>query len=124
MSQRKKQKVTITDMEILNRLERLGFTLIRPDMFLAFVGLQLVANGRAIPVERAANIIKKSKLNLKLRAGGCPVDNILEGLVYITIYKRELLQKFFDNKELEVWQNEITAPIFDILEELSRIYKI
>lgn len=124
MSRQKKQKETTTNLQILSRLDRLGFLDIKPDIFLAFVGLNLVARGKVITAQRAASIIKKSKLNLKLKASGAPVENILEGLIYITIYKRELLNDFFTHREYPVWNDEVVGPIFDIMYELSRIYKI
>lgn len=124
MSRQKKQKETTTNLQILSRLDRLGFLDIKPDIFLAFVGLNLVARGKVITAQRAASIIKKSKLNLKLKASGAPVENILEGLIYIVIYKRELLNEFFTHREYPVWEDEVVGPIFDILYELSRIYKI
>ena len=124
MSRQKKQKETTTNLQILSRLDRLGFLDIKPDIFLAFVGLNLVARGKVITAQSAASIIKKSKLNLKLKASGAPVENILEGLIYIVIYKRELLNDFFTHREYPVWDDEVVGPIFDILYELSRIYKI
>lgn len=124
MSQHKKQKETTTNLQILSRLDRLGFLDIKPDIFLAFVGLNLVARGKVVTAQRAASIIKKSKLNLKLKASGAPVENILEGLIYIVIYKRELLNDFFTHREYPIWDDEVVGPIFDILYELSRIYKI
>lgn len=124
MSRRKKQKETITNLQILSRLDRLGFLNIKPDIFLAFVGLNLVARGKVVTAQRAASIIKKSHLNLKLKAGGMPTENILEGLIYMVVYKRELLNDFFTHREYPVWNDEVVGPIFDILYELSRIYKI
>lgn len=92
---------------------------------IAFIGLLLVNKGRAISLERGMKIVKQSKLNLKIEGNSAiPCVNIVQAMISLVIYKRNLLEKFFANQELEVWNDEIAAPLFDIMNEMSEVYKI
>lgn len=126
MSRRKKQKNITTNRQLLERLYRLQIVrALSVPKLVAYIGLNLVNKGKAIPVAKALKIIGKSKLDKKLIKGDIiPLENVLEALIYITIMKRELLKFFLDNKDLEIWSDENIAPILDIMQELSEIYKI
>lgn len=126
MSRRKKQKNIITSRQFLERLYRLQVvkTLSIPKL-VAYIGLNLVNKGNPVPVAKALKIIGKSKLDKKLIAGKIiPLENVLESIIFIVILKRELLKSFFDDKDLPIWSDENIAPILDIMQELSEIYKI
>ena len=112
MSQPKKSKDTITNYAIYYRLDRLGFTKLPLDIFLAYVGLQLVNRGKVVGLKRAFKIIKETKLNEKIQV---PQENIIESLIYLVIWKRKLIQTFIEHPEYDVWNDEITAPLFEIL---------
>lgn len=124
MSQQKKQKVNITNREIYSRLNRLGWTELPSDIFLAYLGLQLVNKGSVIDIDRAMKIIHDTHLDEKMHSTAIPCENIVEGLIYMTVYKRELISRFLDNPEFEVWEDELTGPLFDILKDLSEVYKL
>lgn len=121
MSQPKKPKDTITNYAIYYRLDRLGFTKLPLDIFVAYVGLQLVNRGKVVGLKRAFKIIKETKLNEKIQV---PQENIIESLIYLVIWKRKLIQTFIEHPEYDVWNDEITAPLFEILKELQEIYKV
>lgn len=92
---------------------------------IAFIGLLLVNKGRAISLERGMKIVKQSKLNLKIEGNSAiPCVNIVQAMIALVIYKRQLLEKFFANQELEVWNDEIAAPLFDIMYEMSEVYRV
>lgn len=92
---------------------------------IAFIGLLLVNKGRAISIERGMKIVKQSKLNLKIEGNSAiPCVNIVQAMIALVIYKRQLLEKFFANQELEIWNDEVAAPLFDIMYEISKVYKI
>lgn len=124
MSQQKKQKNTITTRQIYERLRRLGFTKCKPDWFLAYAALLLCNRGKVVELVRADKIIKSYELDKRLLKIGVPTENLVEGLIYIVIYKRELLSKFLNSPTLEVWQNEVTAPIFDLLKQINGTYRV
>lgn len=126
MSQQKSKKVSITNYQILARLKRLPLvSRLSVNEFIAYVGLQLCNKGNVVGVERAIKIIHQAKLHLKIETNSAiPTSNILQAMIYLVIYKRKLLNHYFEHKEYPVWEDEITAPIFDILEQLSKIYLI
>lgn len=126
MSRQKKQKNTITSRQFLERLYRLQVVkALSIPKLIAYIGLNLVNKGNPIPVAKALKVIGKSKLDKKLIAGKIiPLENVLESIIFIVILKRELLKSFFDNKDLPIWSDENIAPILDIMQELSEIYKI
>ena len=126
MSQQKKQKVNITKQALLWRLKRLPIThQVTIAEFIAFIGLILVNHGRAIDFTTALRIIHKSKLHLKIKANSAiPCHNILDALIHLVVFKRKLCNEFFENTEYEIWQDEIIAPIFDIMYDISKIYKV
>lgn len=126
MSQQKSKKVSITNYQILARLKRLPLvSRLSVNEFIAYVGLQLCNKGNVVGVERAIKIIHQAKLHLKIETNSAiPTSNILQAMVHLVIYKRELLQSFFDNPDLPVWKDESTAPIFDIMQQIAGIYKI
>ena len=125
MSQQKKEKASITNKEIYNRLVRLGFDKVPTDFFVAYVGLNLVARGKAVSLTKAYSIIMKSHLDELVRTNSdIPCENKIEALIYIAILKRNLIQELVDNQEAEIWLDEQVAPLLDILQELIRIYRI
>lgn len=126
MSTHKKQKTTITKLLILNRLRRLPIVqrLSVPE-FVAFVALLLVHKGKPIELEYGIRVIHRFKLHHKLECNSAiPTVNALEALIHIVVYKRKVLNHYFEHKEYPIWEDEIAAPIFDILEQLSKIYLI
>ena len=126
MSRQKKQKNIITSRQFLERLYRLQVVKTLPiPKLVAYIGLNLVNKGNPVPVAKALKIIGISKLDKKLIAGKIiPLENVLESVIFIVLLKRELLKSFFDNKDLPIWSDENIAPILDIMQELSEIYKI
>ena len=126
MSQQKKQEDSITNAQILLRLLKLDVVRRLPTAtFLAYVCLQLLNHGKVVPFTTAIKIIKQKKLDVIVKKNPClPTGNVLEGLIFLVIYKRKLCQAIFDMPEAEIWENEITAPLFDIMETLSKIYKV
>lgn len=121
-----KPEETTTNRQIYERLRRLPIvqTLDTPKL-IAYIGLNMVNKGKVVYYAQGVRIINHSKLDYKLiKAGTIPFDNLLEAMIYLVVTKRKKLKYFFNNKDLEVWSNEITAPLFDILEELSKIYNI
>lgn len=126
MSQPKKQKVNITNQQLLFRLMRLDVACKIPiDVFIAYVGLQLVNHGKVVAFSKAMKIIKKSKLNNTIKyKSGIPCENILEALIHLTIFKRKLVKEIIDNEAAEIWDDELAAPIFDIMKDIMEIYKI
>ena len=94
MSPRKKQKDIITNRQLYERLYRLGWHKVNPAVFLAYVALQLVNKGDVVPMPKAVRCIKKYNMDKTLGKIGVPTINMLEGLIYITIYKRELCKTF------------------------------
>lgn len=126
MSQQKKQKVNITNRKLLNRLLRLAIVKALPvEKVIAYIGLLLVNKGNIITVPQALRIIEHSKLHLKIKANSAiPCDNILDALIHLVVYKRKLLKFFFTNQNLPVWNYEPSGPLFDIMYDISKIYKI
>lgn len=126
MSQQKKQKVNITNRKLLNRLLRLAIVKALPvEKVIAYIGLLLVNKGNIITVPQALRIIEHSKLHLKIKVNSAiPCDNILDALIHLVVYKRKLLEYYFANQDLPVWNYEHSAPLFDIMYDISRIYKI
>lgn len=124
MSQPKKQKANITTRSLFWRLRRLPIThQLSVSEFGAYVGILLVSKGLPVDVASALRVIHKSKLHEKLK-NHIPTNNYLECLIYIVIYKRKLVNKFLSNSTLEIWNDEIAAPIFDLMKEISEIYKV
>ena len=126
MSRQKKQKNITTDRQFLERLYRLQVvkTLSIPKL-VAYIGLNLVNKGKPVSVAKALKLIGISKLDKKLIAGKIiPLENVLESIIFIVLLKRELLKSFFDNKDLPIWSDENIAPILDIMQEISEIFKI
>lgn len=126
MSTQQKQESTITNRQIHNRLTRLSIThQLNIEEFIAYIGLQLVSKGNVVPFSKAIRVVKQSKLDKKIKANSAiPCNNFTEALIHLVIYKRKLLKFFFENEELEIWNNEVTAPIFDLMFEISKVYKI
>lgn len=126
MSKAKKQKETINNRRLLERLMRLDVVkALSIEVLIAYIGLLLVNKGNVIEIPKALKIIKQSKLHIRIQHNThIPTENVLESLIHLVIYKRELLQQFFDNKELPVWNHEITAPLFDIMYNINKVYKI
>lgn len=125
MSTQKKQKEIITNQQLFLRLHRLPIVKQLPvDDFAAFIGLHLVNHGNVIPVAKALRIIHKSKLNKKIKHNGIPCVNHLEALIYITIYKRKLVTEIVTDEDADIWNDEITAPLFDMMKTIMEIYKI
>lgn len=126
MSQQKKQKVNITNRQLLSRLKRLPIVQqLNVSEFLAFIGLLLVNKGQPITIAQGYRIIKHSKLDKKIEYNlHIPCSNVLEALIHLVILKRKIITKFINNSTLEIWQDETAAPIFDIMEDIMEIYKI
>lgn len=130
MSQPKKQKEIITlKQKWLNRLYRLELVKnYKVSVVIAYIGLQIVNKHKSeycIEVNKALTIISKSKLNLKIEANSAiPCCNILKALISLVIYKRKLLEYFFSHPELPVWNDDTAAPLFDIMQEISKVYKV
>lgn len=126
MSQQKKQKVNITNRQLLSRLKRLPIVQqLNVSEFLAFIGLLLVNKGQPITIAQGYRIIKHSKLDMKIEHNmHIPCYNYLEALIHLVILKRKLITKFINNPTLEIWQDETAAPVFDIMKDIMGIYKI
>lgn len=126
MSRPRKQKVNISNAQLLFRLERLSIVnKFKVSTIIAYIGLNLVAKGKVVPLGQGLKIIKKSKLDLKIESNvNIPCINILEALIHLVIYKRDLINHFIKHPEYEVWDDEVTAPLFDILEIITKIYRI
>lgn len=126
MSQQKKQKVNITNRKLLNRLLRLDIVKALPvEKVIAYIGLLLVNKGNLITVPQALRIIEHSKLDLKIKANSAiPCNNILDAIIHLVVYKRKLLKFFFTNQNLPVWNYKHSGPLFDIMYDISKIYKI
>lgn len=126
MLQQKKQKVNITNRKLLSRLLRLDIVKALPvEKVIAYIGLLLVNKGNLITVPQALRIIEHSKLELKIKANSAiPCSNILDAIIHLVVYKRKLLKFFFTNQNLPVWNYEHSGPLFDIMYDISKIYKI
>lgn len=126
MSQQKKQKVNITNYLLLSRLLRLDIVKALPvEKVIAYIGLLLVNKGNLITVPQALRVIEHSKLDLKIKANSAiPCNNILDAIIHLVVYKRKLLKFFFTNQNLPVWNYEHSGPLFDIMYDISNIYKI
>lgn len=126
MSQQRKQKVNITNRKLLNRLLRLDIVKALPvEKVIAYIGLLLVNKGNLITVPQALRIIEHSKLDLKIKANSAiPCNNILDAIIHLVVYKRKLLKIFLTNQNLPVWNYEHSGPLFDIMLDISKIYKI
>lgn len=126
MSQPKKQKVNITNRQLLSRLKRLPIVQqLNVSEFIAFIGLLLVNKGQPITIAQGIKIIKHSKLDKKIKYNlHIPCSNVLEALIHLVILKRKLITKFISNPTLEIWQDETAAPLFDIMKTISEIYKV
>lgn len=131
MSRRKKQLPTIintqSNRQLYARLKRLPIThQLKIEVLIAYLGLQMVNHGFVVPFDRCMKIIKKCSLDKKiLEVSPIPCNNILEALIFMVCFKRKLLEKeFFNNPEAEIWNDELTGPLFDIMLEISKVYKI
>ena len=95
-------------------------------LIIAYLGLILVNKGNVIPLGKGLRIIKKSKLDLKIEANSyIPCENILDALIHLVIYKRELFNTFIEHEnDYPVWEDEVVAPILDIMKTISKIYKV
>lgn len=127
MSQPKKQKPNITNRQLMLRLLRLPMVRhLRVSEIIAYLGLILVNKGNPIPLGKALRIIKKSKLDLKIEANSyIPCENILDAMIHLVIYKRQLINQFIEHEnDYPVWEDEIAAPLLDIMKVISEVYKI
>lgn len=127
MSQQKKPRLSITNRIIMLRLLRLPIVKhLKVSEVTAYLGLILVNKGNPIPLGKGLRIIKKSKLDLKIEANSyIPCENILDALIHLVIYKRELFNTFLKHEDdYPVWEDEIAAPLLDIMKTISEIYKI
>lgn len=126
MSQQKKSNQNITNAQLLFRLQRLAIVRqFKVSTLIAYIGLNLVNKGKVVPVSQGLRIIKKSKLDLKIANNiNIPCINVLDAMIHLVIYKRELINHFIKHPKYEVWEDEVTGPLFDILEQISKIYKI
>jgi hypothetical protein len=126
MSQQKKSNQNITNAQLLFRLKRLAIVRqFKVSTLIAYIGLNLVNKGKVVPVSQGLKIIKKSKLDLKIENNiNIPCVNVLDAMIHLVIYKRKLINHFIKHSEYEVWEDEVTGPLFDILEQISKIYKI
>lgn len=126
MSQQKKQKVNITNRQLLQRLRRLPITTqcSIPEI-LAYIGLLLVNKGKRLSLPQALRIIHNSKLHTRIiKSLHIPTLNILESLIWLSICKRDLLKQFFKHQEYEIWDDEVAAPLFDVMYDILRKYQI
>lgn len=127
MSQQKKPRLSITNRILMLRLRRLPIvTHLRVSEIIAYLGLILVNKGQPIALGKALRIIKKSKLDLKIEANSyIPCENILDALIHLVIYKRKLFNTFLEHEDdYPVWEDEVAAPLLDIMKIISEIYKI
>lgn len=127
MSQPKKPKQSITNRKLMMRLRRLPMVNhLRVSEIIAYLGLILVNKGNPIPLGKGLRIIKKSKLDLKIEGNSyIPCGNILDAMIHLVIYKRKLINKFIEHEnDYPVWDDEIAAPLLDILKTISEIYKV
>lgn len=127
MSQQKKPRLSITNRIIMLRLLRLPIVKhLKVSEIIAYLGLILVSKGQPIALGKALRIIKKSKLDLKIEANSyIPCENILDALIHLVIYKRELFNQFLKHEDdYPVWEDEVAAPLLDIMKTISEIYKI
>lgn len=126
MSQQKKQKVNITNRQLLSRLKRLPIVQqLNVSEFLAFIGLLLVNKGQPLTIAQGYRIIKHSKLDIKIEYNmHIPCTNYLEALIHLVILKRKLIIKFIKNEKLPIWEDETTAPLFDIMKQITEVYKV
>lgn len=127
MSQPKKPKESITNRRLMMRLLRLPMVKhLRVSEIIAYLGLILVNKGQPIALGKGLRIIKKNKLDLKIEANSyIPTENILEALIHLVIYKRELINKFIEHEnDYPVWEDEVAAPLLDIMKTISKIYKV
>lgn len=127
MSQQKKPRLSITNRIIMLRLLRLPIVKhLKVSEIIAYLGLILVSKGQPIALGKALRIIKKSKLDLKIEANSyIPCENILDALIHLVIYKRELFNQFLKHEDdYPVWEDEVAAPLLDIMKIISEIYKI
>ena len=127
MSHQKKQKLNITNTQLMFRLKRLPIiNHLKVSEIIAYIGLILVNKGNVIPLGKGLRIIKKSKLDLKIEANSyIPCENILDALIHLVIYKRELFNTFIEHEsDYPVGEDEVVAPILDIMKTISKIYKV
>lgn len=126
MSQQKKPNDTISNQRLLNRLYRLDIVKNYPvEVVIAYIGLNLVNKGKAVGLARGLKIIQKSNLHKKIEANSAiPCVNILEAMIHLVIYKRQLFEKLFSDDKLEVWSDETIAPLLDIAFDISKEYLI
>lgn len=127
MSQPKKPRQSITNRKLMMRLRRLPMVNhLRVSEIIAYLGLILVNKGNPIPLGKGLRLIKKSKLDLKIECNSyIPCENILDAMIHLVIYKRELINKFIEHEnDYPVWDDEIAAPLLDILKTISEIYKV
>lgn len=127
MSQQKKPRLSITNRIIMLRLLRLPIVKhLKVSEIIAYLGLILVSKGQPIALGKALRIIKKSKLDLKIEANSyIPCENILDAMIHLVIYKRELFNQFLKHEDdYPVWEDEVAAPLLDIMKTISEIYKI
>jgi len=99
---------------------------LRVSEIVAYLGLILVNKGQPIALGKGLRIIKKNKLDLKIEVNSyIPTENILEALIHLVIYKRELINQFIEHEnDYPVWEDEVAAPLLDIMKTISKIYKV
>ena len=114
MSHQKKQKLNITNTQLMFRLKRLPIiNHLKVSEIIAYIGLILVNKGNVIPLGKGLRIIKKSKLDLKIE----PIE--LEQLF-------SLEGKEFEEGAFEFLLKKLNIPsnIFDTFRALSIPYWI
>lgn len=127
MSQPKKPRQSITNRKLMMRLRRLPMVNhLQVSEIIAYLGLILVNKGNPIPLGKGLRIIKKSKLDLKIEGNSyIPCENILDAMIHLVIYKRQLINQFIEHEnDYPVWEDEIAAPLLDMLKTISEIYKV
>ena len=92
---------------------------------MAYCGLLLVSRGKKVTLPRAMAIIKESKLDLKLlKNTNIPTTNKIESLIYLVITRRQLLNSLCTDKTLAIWSDETAKGMLELLEEISKVYRI
>lgn len=126
MSEPRKQNDIITNQQLLYRLKRLSIVqrLTVPEV-LAFLGLNLVNKGRPVKLQRAIKIIHTSNLDKQIEHNiHIPTNNILNAMIHLVIFKRQLFEYFLKHPDLPVWDDPDVSPLFDIMHEIAKVYRI